>query len=419
MVEIQNSRWLFWVGFFGSFFFFPCLISKATRLAVICSLPWRFHLILLQQRRKRKAGRAPCCHRAPSCSELWGERGSMGLYPTQAMGRFTGSKEGAAGFLGHKSALLLTASVPARCAAHLGTLPWSAWREVLGAGGLVPTCGCTQKTELGFALPPIPRPSTASTGVLMAPGGTVRKHSHSKQEAERPNAAPQPTCPALCPPHTPCRGHNVLHHCQRAQLSSHRFGVELPTATEHRVPSALTLPQWPHCCSTQTAQIYPRAEGSSSPTLATGLWAPGPAQHHHPCTPIPFLLGTSTRRSATRARAPPQTHPPTLPVCALHPGLPQMGSLPRTVPSSSHVPLAGVEGKASGSHWLPFAVSRAPNEHTVISGASRPAPSQNTATLGEALYSQRQTTHICFLTVGIAPSGTGGTGNPLSPSPCD
>lgn len=116
---------------------------------------------------------------------------------------------------------------------------------------------------------------------------------------------------------------------------------------------------------------------------------------------------------------PPKPTPPTLPVCALHPGLPQMGSLPRTVPSSSHVPLAGVEGKASGSHWLPFAVSRAPNEHTVISRASRPAPSQNTATLGEALYSQRQTTHICFLTVGIAPSGTGGTGNPLSPSPCD
>lgn len=164
-----------------------------------------------------------------------------------------------------------------------------------------------QKIELGFALPPIPRPSTASTRVLMAPGGTVGKHSHSKQEAERPNAAPQPTCPALCPPHTPCRGHNVLHHCQRAQLSSHRFGLELPTATERRVPSALTLPQWPHCCSTQTAQIYPRAEGSSSPTLATGLWAPGPAQHHHPCTPIPFLLGTNTRRSATRAPAPPHT----------------------------------------------------------------------------------------------------------------
>lgn len=250
-------------------------------------------------------------------------------------------------------------------------------------------------------------------------GEAFSQQARSRTPQCSPNAAPQPTCPALCPPHTPCRGHNVLHHCQRAQLSSHRFGLELPTATERRVPSALTLPQWPHCCSTQTAQIYPRAEGSSSPTLATGLWAPGPAQHHHPCTPIPFLLGTNTRRSATRTRAPPQTHPPTLPVCALHPGLPQMGSLPRTVPSSSHVPLAGVEGKASGSHWLPFAVSRAPNEHTVISGASRPAPSQNTATLGEALYSQRQTTHICFLTVGIAPSGTGGTGNPLSPSPCD
>lgn len=58
-------------------------------------------------------------------------------------------------------------------------------------------------------------------------------------------------------------------------------------------------------------------------------------------------------------------------------------------------------------------------EQSVISRAKFPIPSQNTAMLGEALYSQRQTTHICFLTVGIAPTGTERTGSLLSPLPCD
>lgn len=77
---------------------------------------------------------------------------------------------------------------------------------------------------------------------------------------------------------------------------------------------------------------------------------------------------------------------------------------------------AGGEGPgraALGSSWLRFA------GRTVINGAKLPIPSQNTAMLGEALYSQRQTTHICFLTVGIAPTGTERTGSLLSPSPCD
>lgn len=69
-----------------------------------------------------------------------------------------------------------------------------------------------------------------------------------------------------------------------------------------------------------------------------------------------------------------------------------------------------------GSSWLELALFC---RRTVISRAKFPTPSQNTAMLGEALYSQRQTTHICFLTVGIAPTGTERTGSLLSPSPCD
>lgn len=78
----------------------------------------------------------------------------------------------------------------------------------------------------------------------------------------------------------------------------------------------------------------------------------------------------------------------------------------------------GRRGRAwLGSSWLELAAFCIANR--VISGASLPVPSQNTAMLGEALYSQRQTTHICFLTVGIAPTGTEQTGSLLSPSPCD
>lgn len=68
-----------------------------------------------------------------------------------------------------------------------------------------------------------------------------------------------------------------------------------------------------------------------------------------------------------------------------------------------------------GSSWLELALFC----RTVISRAKFPIPSQNTAMLGEALYSQTQTTHICFLTVGIAPTGTEQTGSLLSPLPCD
>lgn len=94
-------------------------------------------------------------------------------------------------------------------------------------------------------------------------------------------------------------------------------------------------------------------------------------------------------------------------------------SVPRAspLPSSHPCTRAGREGPgraALGSSWLCFA-----GEQSVISRAKFPIPSQNTAMLGEALYSQRQTTHICFLAVGIAPTGTERTGSLLSPLPCD
>lgn len=81
-------------------------------------------------------------------------------------------------------------------------------------------------------------------------------------------------------------------------------------------------------------------------------------------------------------------------------------------------PYQGRPGRArQGSSWLELAPFC--RENRAISRAKLPIPSQNTATLGEALYSQRQTTHICFLTVGIAPTGTERTGSLLSPLPCD
>lgn len=100
---------------------------------------------------------------------------------------------------------------------------------------------------------------------------------------------------------------------------------------QRRVPSALTLPQQPHhChgCSMQAAQIYPHEWGSSSPTLTAGLHGGHLAQP----SPIPFLLGTNTSRSATRAQAAPRAHPPALLVCALQPGLPKMGLIAQGCP---------------------------------------------------------------------------------------
>lgn len=112
------------------------------------------------------------------------------------------------------------------------------------------------------------------------------------------------------------------------------------------------------------------------------------------------------------------THPsPLLPTGCLGPAerafiSPQ--SLSPRQPTSLHW---GRQRRAQpGSSWLGLALFC---RRTVISRAKFPIPSQNTAMLGEALYSQRQTTHICFLTVGIAPTGTERTGSLLSPSPCD
>lgn len=108
-------------------------------------------------------------------------------------------------------------------------------------------------------------------------------------------------------------------------------------------------------------------------------------------------------------------HPSPL-LSAGHPG--QVSQPREPIPSSAHVPGPGPLGKGPAcSSWLELAPFC--RENRVISGAKLPIPSQNTAMLGEALYSQRQTTHICFLTVGIAPTGTERTGSLLSPSPCD
>lgn len=161
--------------------------------------------------------------------ELWGEHGSMGLYPTEAMGRFTGSKEGAAGFLEHKSALLLTASVPARCAAHLGTSPWSAYRGGWVLGVRPPPVAAPRGLSWVLDCPPSHIAAPPCPAVLVEWEEWWGSILTVGTEAERPNAAPHPTCPTPCSPHT--RGHNALYHCQRAQLSSHRFGVELPMAT--------------------------------------------------------------------------------------------------------------------------------------------------------------------------------------------
>lgn len=119
----------------------------------------------------------------------------------------------------------------------------------------------------------------------------------------------------------------------------------------------------------------------------------------------------------------PRAHSSLLSLPAMSPGLAEMGFMtPQVCPLLS--PCAHPEGKgpggaAPGLRWLQFAGSSAPSASTVISAAKLPAPGQNAAMLGEALYSQRQTTHICFLTVGIAPTGTERTGSLLSPSPCD
>lgn len=114
----------------------------------------------------------------------------------------------------------------------------------------------------------------------------------------------------------------------------------------------------------------------------------------------------------------PMLIPPLL--SAGQPGLAERAFIsPRSpAPPQPTSPYQGRRGRACpGSSWLELAPFC--GENRVISGAKLPIPSQNTAMLGEALYSERQTTHICFLTVGIAPTGTERTGSLLSPSPCD
>lgn len=130
------------------------------------------------------------------------------------------------------------------------------------------------------------------------------------------------------------------------------------------------------------------------------------------CSWVAVTPGTAAGRG-------PHTHPSPL-LSSRHPGLAERTfirsrSLSPPQPTS---PYQGQWGRArTGSSWLELAPFC--RENRVISRAKLPIPSQNTAMRGEALYSHRQTTHICFLTVGIAPTGTEQTGSLLSPSPRD
>lgn len=214
MVEIQNSRWLFWVGFFGSFFPFSLSHFQGNKT--------RCHLLVAiaispdsasaaEEEKSRESAVLP---RSPELlrPELWGEHGSMGLYPTEAMGRFTGSKEGAAGFLEHKSALLLTASVPARCAAHLGTSPWSAYRGGWVLGVRPPPVAAPRGLSWVLDCPPPHVAAPPFPAVLVALGGMVGKHSYSGHRSRTPQCSPAPHLPhtlsaphqgAQCPPPLP------------------------------------------------------------------------------------------------------------------------------------------------------------------------------------------------------------------------
>lgn len=155
-----------------------------------------------------------------------------------------------------------------------------------------------------------------------------------------------------------------------------------------------------------------------------------------PCLELPFaeginppghgrrtrvLVGRSwaAATSGTAVGRGPHAHPSLL-LSTRHPGLAERAFIrPRSLsPPQTTSPYQGQWGRAQpGSSWLELAPFC--RENRVISRAKLPIPSQNTAMLGEALYSHRQTTHICFLTVGIAPTGTERTGSLLSPSPCD
>lgn len=193
--------------------------------------------------------------------ELWGEHGSMGLYPTEAMGRFTGSKEGAAGFLEHKSALLLTASVPARCAAHLGTSPCSAYRGGLGAGGPAPTCGCTQRAELGFGLPPIPHCSTA---LPRCPRGTGRNGGEAfSQWAQKQNAPMQPRTPPAPHPVRPTPGGTMPSTTAREHSSAPTdLGLSSPWP-QRAAPGAISTD------TASTAPSLPRVLHAGSTDIST------------------------------------------------------------------------------------------------------------------------------------------------------
>lgn len=92
-------------------------------------------------------------------------------------------------------------------------------------------------------------------------------------------------------------------------------------------------------------------------------------------------------------------------------------------PSQPTSPYPGLRGRAPAGQLLACAGSNLQGAALQARAQSLgqpnpPLPARTQPCLGK-LYIQRQTTHICFLTVGIAPTGTERTGSLLSPSPCD